>query len=199
MRRSTSRTVSRYSPTFARSAPPSLPCSRAMSSLTKSSRLALRRSAARRSAALPPSPNRRSKTSRGWASARQRGRRRRPRQIVLIDAGETVVALAHGLEQIHRHLERRKLRLLSDLLGRHLIDGDSEMVVGAFGPFGFRGAQECRVGGRVRARIGVLQLQVGENRYLILDRSSGLSVGDNSDRSLSLRGVHSAMFEPIGI
>jgi hypothetical protein len=39
-----------------------------MSALNESSRLARPRSAARRAAALPPSPNRRSKTMRGCAS-----------------------------------------------------------------------------------------------------------------------------------
>jgi hypothetical protein len=40
-----------------------------MSSRTQSSRLARFRKAARRSAAVPPSPNNRSKTTRGCASA----------------------------------------------------------------------------------------------------------------------------------
>ena len=40
-----------------------------MSSLTQSSRLAFFRSSARRSAALPPSPNSRSNATRGCASA----------------------------------------------------------------------------------------------------------------------------------
>ena len=49
---------------------------------------------------------------------RERRRRRRPREVVLIDARVAVVALADGLEQIHRQLERRQQRLLADLLAR---------------------------------------------------------------------------------
>src|SRR5437763_127402 len=38
---------------------------------------------------------------------RQRRRRRRPRQVVLIDTGVPVVALADGLHHVHRQLQRR--------------------------------------------------------------------------------------------
>ena len=68
IRRSTSRTVSRYSLTLAWSAGPSLRFRLAMSSVTQSSRLARLRSAARRSARVPPSPKSRSNTTRGCAT-----------------------------------------------------------------------------------------------------------------------------------
>ena len=101
---------------------------------------------------------------------RQRRRRRRPREVVLIDAGVAVVALADGREQVHRHLERRQLRLLADLLGGDLVDGRAEVVVGALGQLRPGRAQEGGVGGRVRAGIGVPQLQVRDRRHVLLDR-----------------------------
>ena len=160
MRRSTSRTVSRYWLTLARSAGPSFRLSRAISSLNQSSRLALFRSAARRSAVLPPSPNKTFKDDPRMSFGRQRRRRRRPGKIVLIDAGVTVVALAHRLDQIHRQFQRRQLRLLADLLGGDLIDRRSQVVVRAFRQLRLGGAQEGGVGGGVRAGIGVLQFQI---------------------------------------
>ena len=91
-------------------------CSRVMSSRTQSSRLACasqRRPAVGRAATLAEQPLEDDPRMR---FGRQRRRRRRPRQVVLIDARVAVVALADRLEQVHRQLERRQQRLLSDLL-----------------------------------------------------------------------------------
>ena len=131
-----------------------------MSSRTQSSRLARllqRRAAVGRAAALAEQPLEDDPRMR---LGRQRRRRRRPREVVLVDAGVAVVALADGLEQVHRQLERRQLRLLADLLRGDLIDRRAEVVVRALGPLRLRGAEERRVRGRVRAGVGVLQLQV---------------------------------------
>ena len=104
----------------------------------------------------------------------QRRRRRRPREIVLVDARVAVVALADGLEQVHRQLQRRQQRLPADLLRGDLIDGGAEVVVGALGPLRFRRAQKRGVGSGVRPRIGVLQLQVRDHRELIHERAERL-------------------------
>ena len=101
---------------------------------------------------------------------RQRRRRRRPREVVLIDAGVAVVALADGREQVHREFERRQLRLLADLLRGDLVDGRAEVVVRALGQLRPGRAQERAVGRRVRAGIGVAQLQVRDRRDVLLDR-----------------------------
>ena len=170
MRRSTSRTVSRYWLTLVRSPGPSFFCRRAISSLTQSSRLAFFRSSARavrRAAALAEQAL---EDDARMGLGRQRRRGRRPRQIVLVDAGVAVVALAHRGEQIHRQLERRQPRLLADLLRRDLIDRRAQVVVGALGPLRLGGAQEGGVGRRVRAGIGVLQLQIRDHRELIDQR-----------------------------
>jgi hypothetical protein len=69
MRRSTSRIESRYWSTVWRSLVPSSRCSRAMSSVTESRMLLFFFSSRRLAATLPPSPNIRSNTMRGSASA----------------------------------------------------------------------------------------------------------------------------------
>ena len=149
-------------------------CRRAMSSLTESSRLARllqRRATVGGAAALAEQAL---EDDARMRLGRQRRRRRRPREVVLIDAGVAVVALADRLEQIHRQLERRQLRLLADLLRGDLIDRGAEVVVGALGPLRLRRAEERGVRGRVRAGIGVLQLQVRDDRELIGDRRERL-------------------------
>ena len=126
--------------------------------------------------------------------------RRRPREIVLIDAGVAVVALADGLEQIHRQLERRQQRLVSDLLRGDLIDGGAQVVVGALRPFRLCRAQERGVGRRMRAGVGVLQLQVADHRELIDDRSQRLQRGRELDQAdLRSVGVQRVRSQPIGM
>ena len=90
---------------------------------------------------------------------RKRSRGRRPGKAILIDARVTVVAHTGERVQIHRELQRRQLRLAAHLLGRDLVDGRAQVIVGALGVFGGRGAQKRRVGGVVRSRIRVLQPQ----------------------------------------
>ena len=160
MRRSTSRTVSRYWLTRARSAGPSVflqPRDLLGHRIEQAGPLLQRRAAIRRAAAfaeqaLEDDPRMR--------LGRQRRRRRRPGEVVLIDAGVAVVALADDRQQVHRQFERRQLRLVADLLGGDLIDRRAEIVVGALGLLRLGGAQERGVGGGVRARIRVPQLQV---------------------------------------
>ena len=68
MRRSTSRTLSRYSATRSRSDAPSCRRRSDTSPVTQSRMLRSRRRSTSRSAAVPPSPNRRSNTTRGLFS-----------------------------------------------------------------------------------------------------------------------------------
>ena len=63
--------------------------------------------------------------------SRQRGRGRRPGEIVLISAGVAIVALTDHLEVVHGQLEGGQLGSLSDALGGDLIDRRSQVVVGA--------------------------------------------------------------------
>ncbi len=137
MRRSTSRTVSRYWPTLARSAGPSVSSEAGdvvLHEVEQAGPAARARPA--RSALLPPSPKRRLEHEPRMRLGRQRRRRRRPGQIVLVDAGVAVVALADGLQHVHRQFERRQLRLPADLLGGDLVDRRAEVVVGALGVLG---------------------------------------------------------------
>ena len=160
MRRSTSRTVSRYWATRARSAGPSwlLSCGELVRHGIEQAGPALQGGAAvGRGAALAEQPLEHDPRV---GLARQRRRRRRPRQVVLVDAGVAVVALADERQQVHRQFERRQLRVLADLLGGDLIDRRAQVVVGALGALGPGGAQERGVRGRVRAGVGVPQLQV---------------------------------------
>ena len=89
--------------------------------------------------------------------SRQRGRGRRPGEIVLISAGVAVVALTDHLEVVHGQFEGGQLGSLSNTLSRDLIDRRSQVVVGALRQLGFGGTQEGRVGGSVAAGVGVLQ------------------------------------------
>ena len=88
----------------------------------------------------------------------------------MINAGVAVVALADHLEQIHRKLQRRQLRLLTDLLRGDLIDRGAEVVVRAFRQLRLGGAEEGGVGSRMAAGIGVLQLQIRDGRDVFADR-----------------------------
>ena len=89
---------------------------------------------ANRSAAVPPSPNSRSNTTRGLISmgsgvvgVRQRNR---------IHVGATVAAVARADQPGHvfgGQFERWEARVLADLLRRHLIDGGAGANVFALG------------------------------------------------------------------
>ena len=102
---------------------------------------------------------------------RQRRRRRRPREIILVNTGVAIVALADHLHQVHRELQRRQLRLLTDVLRGDLIDRGSQVVVRAFRQFRLGSAQEGGVGGRMAAGVGVLQFQVRDGGDMFLNRS----------------------------
>ena len=94
---------------------PSRPCSRAMSSSTQSRMLAFRRSlgAARVGRAAVAEQPFEQHARIGFA--RQRRGRRRPRQVVLVHAGEAVVAVADLRDQVGAELERRNRRVAADL------------------------------------------------------------------------------------
>ena len=171
MRRSTSRTVSRYWPTLAAILGPELrlqPRDVVANRIEEAGLALQRRSPIGRAAAL--SEQALEDDARVRLGRKGRGRRR-PREVVLIDARVAVVALTDHLEQVHRQLERRQQRLLAELLRRDLIDRRAEVVVRALGPLRFRGAQERGVGRGMRAGVGVLQLQVADDRELIHDRT----------------------------
>ena len=102
---------------------------------------------------------------------RQRRSRRRPRQVVLIDAGIAVVALAHRGQQIHRQFERGQTRFLAELLRGQLVDRGSQVVVAALGPLGFRRAEVRGIRRRVRAGVGVPQFEVVHHGAVIANVS----------------------------
>ena len=72
---------------------------------------------------------------------RQRRRRRRPGQVVLINAGVTIVALSRRLQHVHRQLERRQLRVAADLLRGDLIHGRAEIIIRTLRVLGAGGAE----------------------------------------------------------
>jgi hypothetical protein len=94
---------------------------------------------------------------------RQRRRRRRPRQVVLVDAGEAVIALTDSLHHVHRQFQRRQLRLAAELLGGDLVRRRAQVVVRTLGVFGAGAAQERRIRRRVRAGVSVLDLHVRQH------------------------------------
>ena len=102
-------------------------------------------------------------------------------------------------QQVHRHLERRQLRLLADLLGGDLIDGRAEVVVGALGQLGPGRAQEGGVGGRVRAGVGVPQLQVRDRRDVLLDRRQRAQDRRQLVERRPPGGVQRVTSQPIGM
>ena len=180
---------------------PSRAPSRAMSSVTQSRMLPFFRSSALRSAAVPPSPNSRSNTTRGFASVGSGVVLRRPRERVHVHAVEAVVAVADDVVEVGRELERRQRRLLAELLRGDLIDRDAHLVVGAFGQLRLHAAQERAVRGRVIARrIGVLQLEVAQHRSGASERHQRRQRRrELGEAALPACGIHSAMFDPIGI
>ena len=101
---------------------------------------------------------------------RQRRGGRRPREVVLVDAGIAVVALTDHVEQVHRQLERGQLRLLPDLPGRDLVDGGAQVVVGALGPLRLGRAEERGVRRGVGPGVRVPELEIADHRQLVLHR-----------------------------
>ena len=200
MRRSTSRTVSRYSLTFVRSAGAELPLQPGdvfAHPVEQAGALAERGAPLRRAAAFAEEAL---EDDARMRFRRQRGGGRRPREVVLVDAGVAVVALPHHFHQIHRQLQRRQLRLLPHLLRGDLIDGRAEVVVAAFGPLRFRRAQERRVRRGVRARIRVLQLHVADDGDVVHHgRQRAERAATAPSARLSPGGVQREMSEPIGM
>lgn len=133
---------------------------------------------------------------------------RGPGKIILVNAGVAVVALAGGLEHVHREFERGELGGLADLLGGELVGGGGEAIVVALGVLGFGGAEEGGVGGGVRAGVGVTQLHVGENGEVVAvgregfeDRREGgeraVGGGGRPTRLVAAHG-HKDVAEPAG-
>ncbi len=131
MRRSTSRTLSRYSATLTRSLGPSTFAG--AETPRRPSRAGWHDASRRPGDRTRPSlAEQRFKHNPWMGFGGQGGRGRRPRQIVLVDTSVPIVALADRGHQIHRHLERRQLRVLSDCPTRDLIDGGAEEVIRCF-------------------------------------------------------------------
>ena len=53
-----------------------------------------------------------------------------------------VVAIADGGEEIHGEFHGGERRVFTDVLGRDLVDGGGQLIVGAFGEFRLGGAEE---------------------------------------------------------
>ncbi len=96
-------------------------------------------------------------------------RGRRPRKIVLINARIAVIALADHLHQIHRQLQGRQLRRLTDVLSGDLIDRGSEVIIRALRQLRLGRAEEGGIGRGVAAGISVLQLQIRNGRDVLLN------------------------------
>ena len=95
---------------------------------------------------------------------------RGPGEVVLIHAGEAVVALTDDLHQIHREFERWKLRLLTDGFRGDLIRRGAVVVVAALGVLHSGGTEETRIRGRVCAGIRGLEFEIGNNGAVLLHR-----------------------------
>ena len=114
---------------------------------------------------------------------RKRRGGRRPREVVLVDAGVTVVALADHGHQVHREFQRGQARFLAELLRGQLIDRGSQVVVAALGPLGFRGAEVRGIRRRVRAGVRVPQFEVVHHGAVIAN------VGQRRKRRRQFRQV----------
>ena len=107
---------------------------------------------ASRCAGVPPSPNSRSNTTRGFDFHRQRRGRRPPGDRVPVDAAVAVVAVADEVVLLERHLERQQRRVLADRLRRDLVDGDARLRTSAPSVrFGMDAAQPDRLAARMLA------------------------------------------------
>ena len=72
---------------------------------------------------------------------RQRLRRRRPTDGVGVNAGVAVIAGARRIHHLNAKLDRRKRRVLPELLRVQLIDGRADEIIRAFGHLRMRGGQ----------------------------------------------------------
>ena len=98
----------------------------------------------------------------------QRSGGRRPRQVVLIDAGEAVIAVADRGEQVHGEFERGQSRFQPQLFRGDLIDRGAEFVIRTLGHLRLCRAQEARVGGGVIAgRVSGLVLDIAQHREAV--------------------------------
>ena len=168
MRRSISRTLSRYSPSRARSRAPTLRCSSRASSATESRMLRFSCMRWRRSACVPARPNIRSNATRGLVSIGCGGVSDAQEMRVHVGAAVAGHAAADvAAEVLGRHLQRRERRVLTDLLREHLIDGDAEADVFRLGLLGDGAAQPARRAHRVIGHgLAAGARQVAERRSL---------------------------------
>ena len=126
----------------------------------------------------------------------KRRRGRRPGETVHVDARVAVVADPRKRVEIHRQLERRQLRFLADLLDRELIGGRAELIIRALGVLGERGAQEAGVRRIVRPWIGILQLEVRDDRQLVAHRSQRGEAGRQVSQHTFARRSPAGMVAP---
>ena len=120
-----------------------------------------------------PAPNNRSKRRRGFGSGATGRIRRTPRQIVLVGARVTRIAVARLAHGVAGQFERRKPRQMSDLLRRDLIDRNTGVNVRAGRLFDANAGEKRAAGTRViacpiRSRGGIDVIQAAENLQLIL-------------------------------
>ena len=137
---------------------------------------ALRRAWASRWSALPPSPNSRSNTMRGWISIGTGVVGVRHDDGVDVNARVAVVAAAEAaLLRLERELERGQPRLAPELLGGDLIDGRAGLNARALGPLRMNAVQPGGGPARVVAvaiaeRLGLLLREVAEHEDLVANR-----------------------------
>ncbi len=176
IRRSTSRTASRYSSTCTRSARPELARQAReigadeVENAAILARLcrALRIRAAVAEQALEHDSR--------IVLTRDRSRRRAPRQRVQVDAAVRAVAHAGEHAEVDRKLERRQHGLLAEHLRRQLIGRHAAFDVGAFGTFAAHAGQPSRIGFRVIARGAVLGVGLGHSLVDAADDGQAIAV-----------------------
>ena len=197
MRRSISRTSSRYAFRRCRSLGPRFFCSRVTSCEIQSRMLRftfLRARPAPR--ALPPSPNRFSNAMRGSSVMGSGCGRRRPTDGVRVHAGVAVIAGARGVHHFDAELDRRQRRILAELLRVELVDRRADEIIRAFGHLGMRRGQIHRARAEMigaflgrRPGGGRMQVRVADDGDVIAEGpSSGSSVWLKSKSGPSFSG-----------
>src|SRR5688572_13704570 len=90
--------------------------------------------------------------------------RRCPREVVFVGAGVTRVAFAGFAYHVAGQFQRSEARLVPDLVGNHLVDGDASLDVRAGGLLDAYAREEgaartCVIAGTIRTRIRTHAIQ----------------------------------------